>query len=245
MSKSESESETRTETRTNDYKRVTSEAARIEDQLACEGHTGVTLAETILSNLEDRSVTTDTLADAIRLHRKLAAQDHSLADMASVLVDRIHRLAAGSTRTGQRRDRPTNYPGIRESFALALEAEAPEDKAAVLQTVDDAVANHSHQLHFPGDGPVEPIYSALIVHEDGSGIDSRIVGQRSYNRLSSSNTLTTTPLRAIRSAASKKSTPTAMSGSDLTRAQYGLPRTVPPVVQLPRTQAAITLIVSS
>jgi hypothetical protein len=42
-SESESESETRTETRTNDYKRVASEAARIEDQLAREGHTGVDL----------------------------------------------------------------------------------------------------------------------------------------------------------------------------------------------------------
>jgi hypothetical protein len=161
-----------------DHKRVATEAARIEDQLACEGHTGVDLVGTIVSDLEDRSVTTDTLADAIRLHRKLAAQDHSLAEMASVLVDRIHRLAAGSTRTAQRRDRPTNYADIRESFALALEAEAPEAKAAVLQTVDDAVANHSHQLHFPGDGPVEPVYSALIVHEGGSGIDTGIVGHR-------------------------------------------------------------------
>jgi hypothetical protein len=73
---------------------------------------------------------------------------------------------------------PTNYADIRESFALALEAEAPEAKDAVLQTVDDAVGNHSHLLHFPGDGPVEPTtepYSALIVHEGGSGTDTGIV----------------------------------------------------------------------
>jgi hypothetical protein len=177
MSEAETKSETESESKTHDdHERVATEAARIEDQLAREGHTGVALAKVIVSNLEDRSVTTDTLSDAIRLQRKLAAQDHSLADMASVLVDTIHRLAAGSTRPAQRRDQPTNYGDIRESFALALEAEAPEAKAAVLQTVDDAVANHSHQLHFPGDGPVEPVYSALIVHEDGSGIDSGIVG---------------------------------------------------------------------
>jgi hypothetical protein len=169
MSESETESESKTHN-LKDHERVATEATRIEDQLAREGHTGMGLAGTIVGNLEDRSVTTDTLADAIHLHRKLAAQDHSLTDMASVLVDRIHRLAAGSTRTAQRRDQPTNYGDIRESFALALDAEAPEAKAAVLQTVDNAVANHSHRLHFPGDGPVEPVYSALIVHEDGSGI---------------------------------------------------------------------------
>jgi hypothetical protein len=109
MSETEIKSETESESRThNDHERVATEAARIEDQLAREGHTGVTLAEPIVSDLEDRSVTTDTLSDAIRLQRKLAVQDHSLADMASVLVDRIHRLAAGSTRTAQRRDQPTN-----------------------------------------------------------------------------------------------------------------------------------------
>lgn len=179
MSETETKSKTESESKTHDdHERVATEAARIEDQLAREGHTGVDLAGTILSNLEDRSVTTDTLADAIRLHRKLAARDHSLADMASVLVDRTHRLAAGSIRTAQRRDQPTNYADIRESFALALEAEALEVRAAVLQTVDDVVANHSHQLHFPGDGPVESVYSALIVHEDGSGIDSGIVSHR-------------------------------------------------------------------
>jgi hypothetical protein len=47
-------------------------------------HTGVTLAETIVSDLEDGTATTDTLADATRLHRKLAAQDHSLADLWSL-----------------------------------------------------------------------------------------------------------------------------------------------------------------
>ena len=72
-------------------------------------------------------------------------------------------------------NQPTNYGDIRESFALALSAEAPEAKEAVLQTVDDAVANHSHQLHFPGDGPIKETYSALIVHEDGSGIDTGMV----------------------------------------------------------------------
>ena len=70
---------------------------------------------------------------------------------------------------------PTNYSDIRESFALALSAEAPEAKETVLQTVDDAVANHSHHLHFPGDGAIGRPYSALIVHESGSGIDTEIV----------------------------------------------------------------------
>ena len=36
-------------------------------------------------------------------------------------------------------EEPTNYPDIRESFALALEEEAPEAKEAVLGTVDDAI----------------------------------------------------------------------------------------------------------
>lgn len=48
-------------------------------------------------------------------------------------------------------EEPTNYPDIRESFALALEEEAPEAKEAVLGTVDDAVGNNAEYLHFPGD----------------------------------------------------------------------------------------------
>lgn len=75
-------------------------------------------------------------------------------------------------------NQPTNYADIRESFALALEAETPEAKEAILQTVDDAVANHSDQLHFPGDGPAEQAresYSAFIIYEGGSGTDTGIV----------------------------------------------------------------------
>lgn len=70
---------------------------------------------------------------------------------------------------------PTNYADIRESFALALDEEAPEAKDIVLQTVDDAIANHTDLLHFPGDGAVEQTYSALIVHDGGSGIDHNIL----------------------------------------------------------------------
>jgi len=170
MSESESTPTTR-----NEHERIATEATRIEDQLAREGHSSVDLAESVASDLEDRTATTATLMAAIRLRRKLAGQGHWLADMASVLADQLHRLVAGSTRTAQRRDRPTNYPDIRESFALALDAEAREAKEAVLGTVDDAVANNAHHLHFPGDGPVEPVYSALVVHGDGSGIDTGIV----------------------------------------------------------------------
>lgn len=174
MSESETESESGTYS-LSDHERVATEATRIEDQLAREGHSSVDLAETVASDLEDGTATTSTLMTALRLRRKLAGQGHSLADMASVLADQLHRLVAGSTQSAQHRDRPTNYGDIRESFALALEAEAPEAKEAVLQTVDDAVANHTHHLHFPGDGPVKPTYSAAIVHEDGSGVDTGIV----------------------------------------------------------------------
>lgn len=48
-------------------------------------------------------------------------------------------------------EEPTNYPDIRESFALALEEEAPDAKETVLGTVDDAVGNNAEYLHFPGD----------------------------------------------------------------------------------------------
>jgi hypothetical protein len=58
-------------------------------------------------------------------------------------------------------EEPTNYPDIRESFALALEEEAPEAKEAVLGTVDDAIGVNAEYLHFPGDrftagGAIEP-----------------------------------------------------------------------------------------
>lgn len=170
MSESESTPTTR-----NEHERIATEAMRIEDQLAREGHSSVDLAGSVANDLDDGTATTTTLMSALRLRRKLAGQGHSLADMASVLADQLHRLVADSTPTAQRRDQPTNYGDIRESFALALDAEAPEAKEAVLGTVDDAVGNNAHHLHFPGDGPVEPVYSALIVHEGGSGIDTGIV----------------------------------------------------------------------
>jgi hypothetical protein len=67
-------------------------------------------------------------------------------------------------------EEPTNYPDIRESFALALQEEAPEAKEAVLETVDDAVGANAEYLHFPGDqfnedGTIES--REEIEHEEG------------------------------------------------------------------------------
>ena len=81
-------------------------------------------------------------------------------------------------------NQPTNYGDFRDSVELALDAEDSNAKKEVLETLDDVVANNADRLHFPGDesattnqrltagdGP----YNALIVHEDGSGIDEGIV----------------------------------------------------------------------
>jgi hypothetical protein len=70
---------------------------------------------------------------------------------------------------------PTNYTDIRESLALVLEAEVPEAKDTVLQTLDDAVANNTDQLHFPGNNHAKQPYSAVIAHEGGSTLETRLV----------------------------------------------------------------------
>lgn len=75
-------------------------------------------------------------------------------------------------------DQPTNFPDIRESVALALQEEAPEAKTDVLATLDDAIANNAHYLHFPSDDPVGKPYSALIIYEGGTAIDDEIVSHR-------------------------------------------------------------------
>ena len=67
---------------------------------------------------------------------------------------------------------PTNYAHFREAAKLALDAEDSEDTETVLETLDEAIANNADLLEFPND---DLPYSALIVHEGGSSVESGIV----------------------------------------------------------------------
>lgn len=108
-------------------------------------------------------------------------RDDSIAGTAREAHERVSEDLEAALNTDHRNstipstDRPTNFSDIRESVALALQEEAPEAKTDVLATLDDAIANNAHHLHFPSDDPVGKPYSALIIYEGGSAVDDDIV----------------------------------------------------------------------